>query len=89
MLQYFYICLDKRIVLCNQCLLLILGVFYISTYEGVRHLLSKKNVDSRLRALVAGGCASLVGQTIIVPFDVMSQHLMMMGTVSDNKVINN
>ncbi|XP_076270531.1 solute carrier family 25 member 44 isoform X2 [Rhynchophorus ferrugineus] len=65
------------------------GVFYISTYEGVRHLLSKKNVDSRLRALVAGGCASLVGQTIIVPFDVLSQHLMMMGTVSDKKIAFN
>ncbi|CAG9768339.1 unnamed protein product [Ceutorhynchus assimilis] len=58
------------------------GVFYISTYEGVRHVLAQKNIDSRLRALAAGGCASLVGQTIIVPFDVMSQHLMMIGTVS-------
>lgn len=68
----------------------ILGVFYISTYEGVRHILSKKNLDSRLRALVAGGCASLVGQTIIVPFDVLSQHLMMIGTVSkENKIAFN
>lgn len=63
------------------------GVFYISTYEGVRHLLAQKNVDSRARALVAGGCASLVGQTIIVPFDVLSQHLMMMGTVSKEQNI--
>ncbi|KAJ8967775.1 hypothetical protein NQ317_012928, partial [Molorchus minor] len=55
------------------------GVFYISTYEGVRHLLNKKNVRSNIRALIAGGAASLVGQTIIVPFDVLSQHLMMMG----------
>ncbi|XP_056632063.1 solute carrier family 25 member 44 [Diorhabda carinulata] len=55
------------------------GVFYISTYEGVRHILHKKKVHSSLRALIAGGCASLVGQTIIVPFDVLSQHLMMMG----------
>uniref|UniRef100_A0A6P7FR27 Solute carrier family 25 member 44 n=1 Tax=Diabrotica virgifera virgifera TaxID=50390 RepID=A0A6P7FR27_DIAVI len=58
------------------------GVFYISTYEGVRHILHQKNVHSSLRALVAGGCASLVGQTIIVPFDVLSQHLMMMGVNS-------
>ncbi|XP_030746433.1 solute carrier family 25 member 44 isoform X2 [Sitophilus oryzae] len=63
---------------------IISGVFYISTYEGVRHILSKKNLDSRLRALVAGGCASLVGQTIIVPFDVLSQHLMMIGTIAFN-----
>jgi solute carrier family 25 protein 44 len=46
----------------------------------VRHLLQANDVtDSRIRALVAGGCASLVGQTIIVPIDVISQHLMMMG----------
>ncbi|KAK9728259.1 Mitochondrial carrier protein [Popillia japonica] len=55
------------------------GVFYISTYEGVRHILAQRNVDSKVRALVAGGIASMVGQTIIVPFDVLSQHLMMMG----------
>lgn len=58
---------------------IISGVFYISTYEGVRHLLNKQNVHSNIRALVAGGAASLVGQTILVPFDVLSQHLMMMG----------
>lgn len=55
------------------------GVFYISTYEGVRHILKGHNVHSNIRALVAGGAASLVGQTIIVPFDILSQHLMMMG----------
>lgn len=57
------------------------GVFYISTYEGMRHLLTRSDIDSRLKALVAGGCASLVGQTIIVPFDVLSQHLMVLGVV--------
>ena len=35
--------------------------------------------SSQVRALVAGGCASLVGQTFIVPFDVISQHLMVIG----------
>ena len=34
-----------------------------------------------MRALAGGGCASLVGQTIIVPFDVISQHLMVLGQV--------
>lgn len=58
---------------------MISGVFYITTYEGVRHVLKQKNINSNFRALVAGGAASLVGQTIIVPFDVISQHLMMMG----------
>lgn len=65
------------------------GVFYISTYEGVRYMLAQKNIDSKYRALVAGGCASLVGQTIIVPFDVLSQHLMMIGTVGKENVAFN
>ncbi|XP_053946013.1 solute carrier family 25 member 44 [Anastrepha ludens] len=55
------------------------GVFYISTYEGVRHLLNEIGAGVRTKALVAGGCASLVGQTIIVPFDVISQHAMVLG----------
>nr|CAG4650277.1 EOG090X08ST [Sida crystallina] len=58
------------------------GAFYIATYEKVRHLLKEMNVtDSRLRALVGGACGSLVGQTIIVPLDVISQRLMMSGQV--------
>ncbi|XP_023310216.1 solute carrier family 25 member 44 [Anoplophora glabripennis] len=61
------------------------GVFYISTYEGVRHVLNKKNINSNIRAFIAGAAASLVGQTIIVPFDVLSQHLMMMGIGKKNE----
>lgn len=59
------------------------GVFYVSTYEGVRHLLGKESstvhIDSKLKALIGGGCASIVAQTIVVPFDVLSQHLMVLG----------
>lgn len=55
------------------------GVFYISTYEGVRHLLTQHGSGERTKSLVAGGCASLVGQTLIVPFDVISQHVMVLG----------
>lgn len=55
------------------------GVFYISTYEGVRHLLTQYGAGERIKALTGGGCASLVGQTIIVPFDVISQHAMVLG----------
>merc|ERR1712126_488677 len=45
------------------------GVAYVSTYEGVRHLLERQGVsDLRLKALVGGSCASVVGQTFIVPF---------------------
>jgi len=56
------------------------GVAYVSTYEGVRHLLELQGVtDYRVKALVGGSCASVVGQTFIVPFDVISQHLMVLG----------
>jgi len=55
------------------------GVFYISTYEGVRHVLNDMGAGHRMKALAGGGCASLVGQTIIVPFDVISQHAMVLG----------
>lgn len=58
---------------------IISGVFYISTYEGVRHILNKYNAGQRTKALIGGGCASVVGQTIIVPFDVISQHVMVLG----------
>ena len=63
------------------------GAFYVLTYENVRHILLANNiVDSRLRALIGGGSASLVAQTIIVPVDVVSQRLMMIGqTVIRNK----
>lgn len=61
------------------------GVFYISTYEGVRHLLSQYGAGQQTKSLVAGGCASLVGQTIIVPFDVISQHAMVLGMGAQGK----
>lgn len=52
---------------------------YIATYEGSRHILSRYNTPSSIKAMIGGGAASLVGQTVIVPFDVISQHLMMLG----------
>lgn len=59
------------------------GVFYVSTYEGVRHVLNREamtaQLDSRIKALIGGGAASIVGQTIVVPFDILSQHLMVLG----------
>ncbi|XP_072946712.1 solute carrier family 25 member 44 [Epargyreus clarus] len=58
---------------------IISGVFYISTYEGVRHELGKYEINPRMKSFIGGGCASIVGQTVIVPFDVLSQHLMVLG----------
>ena len=45
---------------------IISGVFYVSTYEQVRHFLYRNDIrDSNVRALVAGGCASVVGQVCL------------------------
>lgn len=65
------------------------GVFYISTYEGVRHILTQYQIGGqRTKALIGGGCASIVGQTIIVPIDVISQHLMVLGMRSEHGKFN-
>jgi len=56
------------------------GVAYISTYEMARHQLERNGIkDTKVKALVGGSLASLVGQTVIVPFDVISQHIMVLG----------
>lgn len=67
---------------------IISGVFYISTYESVRHLLTQRGSGDKLKAILAGGAASLVGQTIIVPFDVISQHIMVLGMNAHGQKIN-
>jgi len=56
-------------------------VSYIGTYEFVRTYLAQQTplTEQRLRSLIAGGCASVVGQTMIVPIDVVSQHLQLLG----------
>uniref|UniRef100_A0A1B0CHC3 Putative carrier protein n=1 Tax=Lutzomyia longipalpis TaxID=7200 RepID=A0A1B0CHC3_LUTLO len=64
---------------------LISGVFYISTYESVRHVLGQYGAGQRTKAPAAGGCASVVGQTLIVPFDVISQHMMVIGMPATEK----
>lgn len=57
------------------------GIGYIITYEKVRDMLTKHAGvhDRRIKGLVGGGCSSLVSQTIITPFDVVSQHIMVLG----------
>lgn len=53
------------------------GQFYITTYELVRQRTSRYNLA--LRGFLAGSCASLVGQTVTVPVDIISQKLMIQG----------
>lgn len=53
------------------------GFAYIITYEKVRHLAGQYvTTDGRIKGLIGGGVGSLVGQTIVTPFDVISQHMM-------------
>lgn len=70
------------------------GVGYIATYEGARYTVSQYNPTNAVKSFAAGAAAALVSQTIIVPFDVISQHLMVLGLVSQQsqpqkKVITN
>lgn len=54
---------------------------YITTYEHVRHYMIENTTwtGSKIRSLTAGGVASLVGQTLSVPVDIVSQHMMLLG----------
>jgi len=62
------------------------GLCYVSTYENVRSILDSHGVtNSKMKAFLGGASASIVGQTIIVPFDVISQHLMLLGQLSGKK----
>jgi solute carrier family 25, member 44 len=65
------------------------GVFYITTYEATRQFLNERGCNNKnIKALVSGGMASLAGQTIIVPFDVISQHIMILGMDVKGKRLN-
>ncbi|XP_059140466.1 solute carrier family 25 member 44-like [Physella acuta] len=64
-----------------SCLQLFPSMAYISTYEGTRHYLLETHgvTDNRIRSFVGGGLASITGQTLAVPIDIVTQHLMLMG----------
>lgn len=64
-------------------LTLISGQGYITTYELVRKYVSTYTSNNTVKSLMAGGSASLVAQSITVPIDVVSQHLMMQGQGGD------
>lgn len=62
------------------------GLVYIGAYEQTRFLTAPYLEQwPEVRSMVAGGVASVFGQTIIVPFDVVSQHLMMLGLSTNSK----
>lgn len=62
-------------------LMMVSQVSYIGTYEGVRNYLANNTTltNNKVRSLIAGGCASVVGQTTVVPIDIVSQHLQLLG----------
>ena len=60
-----------------SCVGLLSGQCYITTYELVRA--KTDGYSYAVRGFLAGGCASLVGQTITVPVDILSQKLMVQG----------
>ena len=56
------------------------GQLYITTYEVIRSQLT--GYSSELKGLIAGTCATMVGQLLTVPVDIVSQHMMMDGQVN-------
>lgn len=62
------------------CLSIVPGLCYISTYEGVRNYMNKNTTWNQgwRKSLVGGGIASMVGQTLVVPIDIVNQHIMLL-----------
>lgn len=73
-----------------SCLQLFPSMTYITTYEWMRHHLSEKFgiVDTRMLSFCSGGVASIIGQTLAVPLDIITQHLMLMGRLSEGNDCN-
>ena len=57
------------------------SLLYITTYEHVRNYMNENTslTDSQVRSLIAGGMASIAGQTVAVPIDIVTQHMMVLG----------
>ncbi|XP_053408821.1 solute carrier family 25 member 44-like [Mercenaria mercenaria] len=74
------------------CFTIFPGMCYISSYEGVRHYMNTNTNWNQgwLKSLVGGGIASIVGQTLVVPIDIVNQHIMLLDrrkkTTSSNNV---
>lgn len=68
-------------------LTIISGQIYISSFEFLRAHLTYKSETAR--SLIAGTIASLIGQTITVPIDIISQKQMIYGQNSTDKLKSN
>ncbi|XP_078391708.1 solute carrier family 25 member 44-like isoform X2 [Cetorhinus maximus] len=58
---------------------LISGQCYVTTYELTRKYVAQYSNSNMVKSVIAGGSASLVAQSITVPIDIVSQHLMVQG----------
>jgi solute carrier family 25 protein 44 len=58
------------------------NVIYITTFEKSREYVSNYSQNTYFRAMVAGGISSLISQTMVVPIDVVTQHMMLIGQKS-------
>lgn len=58
------------------------NVIYITTFEKCRESVSNYTHNTYVRAMVAGGVSSLISQTMVVPIDVVTQHMMLTGQKS-------
>lgn len=67
---------------------LVSGQLYIVTYELIRSSNFLTGRRTETKGFVAGGCATLIGQTITVPVDIITQHRMMAGQVRQWKKKN-
>ena len=64
-----------------SCFQIFPSLLYITIYENMRlQLIEKTSIqDSLQRSLVAGCTASCVSQSLVVPLDIVSQHMMLLG----------
>ena len=65
---------------------LISGQLYLTTYEIMRSYLN--DYSSEMKGLIAGATATLVGQSVTVPIDIVTQIMMMQGQVVSGKSRN-
>ena len=63
------------------------GQLYLTSYQLVRAWM--EGYRSEVKGLVGGFCASVIGQTVTVPSDVIAQKLMMQGQVGRSTVLHN
>ena len=61
---------------------------YITVYEGTRQWLHDHSIESTIiKSFIAGGCASVASQSFVVPLDIITQHLMLLGAHSPMKKV--